>query len=177
MQTVTIYLVMLELPTRHAGYYGPVCLVGLILAKEHGMKLETIWKNLGLPLLLTGVFSAVLALFGVELAQVLVIAGSMLGLQLLISVAIDLLKGSGLVGYGYAGWWSGFLNLFALFGISVLIGLYPDFDFPAVDAQLMDIARFAGLLLTYVIQVKGTQSLHYFNTVTLGVKAFDLDAA
>ena len=140
------------------------------------MKLETIWKNLGLPVLLTGVFSAVLLLFGIELGQVLVIAGSMFGLQLLISVAVDLLKEAGVVDYGMAGKWSAVFNLFALFGISVLIGLYPGFDFPAIDAQLMDIARFAGLLLAYLVQIKGTQSLHYFNTVTLGIKAFDLDA-
>ena len=134
------------------------------------MKLETIWKTLGLPVLLTGVFAAVLAVFGVDLAKVVVIAGSMLGLQLLISVAIDLLKTSGIVDDGTAGKWSAALNLIALFGISVLIGLYPTFDFTAADAQLLDIARFAALVLTYIVQIKGTQSIHYFTSTTLGLK-------
>lgn len=136
------------------------------------MKLETIWKNLGLPVLLTGVFASVLAVFGVSLDHVLVIAGSMFGLQLLISVAVDFLKVAGVVDVGTAGKWSAVFNLISLFGISVLIGIYPAVDFAGIDAQLLDIARFAALLLTYLVQIKGTQTLHYFTSQTLGIKAF-----
>jgi hypothetical protein len=122
--------------------------------------LETILKTLGWPLGLVVVFSAVLSLFGVQLDIVLAIAGSMLGAQALIGLLVDVLKWAGVIGDGNAGKWSAALNLVGLAGIAVALGLYPSFDFPKLDAQLVIIAQFGSLIFGYIIQVAGTKHIH-----------------
>lgn len=134
------------------------------------MNIEKLLKTLGLNLGLIAVFSAVLALFGVSLDVVLSIAGSMVGVELLISLAINVLKWAGVVSDGTAGKWSAVLNLGGLAIIAVTLGVNPAFDFAKLDAQLVDVAKFLSLIFGYVVQVAGTKYFHQFVTYGLGVK-------
>ena len=135
--------------------------------------IETTLKSLGLPLSLIAIFVAVASAFGVSFDQVLTIAASMLGLQLLIAVLVNVLKVIGAVNDGTAGKWSASLNLLSLFGISVALGINPSFDFASVDSQLTDIAKFVALALTYLVQVAGTKSMHHLTVDGLGIKALE----
>lgn len=134
--------------------------------------LESLFKTLGLNLGLVAVFSAVLALFGVDLQTVLTIAGSMVGIQLLISLAVNVLKWAGVVDDGTSGKWSAALNLAGLAVIAVTLGINPAFDFAKLDSQLVDIAKFLTLIFGYIVQMAGTKYMHQSVTQGLGVKSF-----
>lgn len=136
------------------------------------LNLEDILKGLGWPLGLVAVFSAVMALFGVALDTALIIAAAMFGAQALISVLIDILKWAGAIVEGDAGKWSAVLNLLGICGIAVALGLYPDFDFPALDGQLMVVAQFISLIFGYIVQMVSTKRMHQFWAYGLGIRAF-----
>lgn len=138
-----------------------------------GKILSTLGWNVGL----IAVFSAVLSLFGVDLDQVLVIAGSMAGLQAFVALTINVLKWSGVVSDGAAGKWSAVLNLGGLAFVAVTLGINPTFDFTALDAQFVDIAKFLTLIFGYVVQIAGTKHFHLFTVKALGVTAFKARAA
>jgi hypothetical protein len=138
------------------------------------INLAEILKTLGLPILLTGILASVLLMFGISLDHVLDIAGSMLGLQALFAIAIDLLKTAGLVKAEQAPYWSAGFNLAAVGGISIALGLSPDFNFPALDTQFSAIAQIATLVITFLAQFKGTQSAHNFLVRGLGQQQFQL---
>ena len=133
-----------------------------------GKFLTTLGWNVGL----VTVFGAVLSLFGVSLDQVLTIALSMVGFQLLISLCINVLKWAGVINDGTAGKWSAALNLVGVAVVAVTIGYNPAFDFAKLDAQLIDIARFGALVFTYIVQIAGTKYMHQTVTYGLGVRAF-----
>ncbi len=139
--------------------------------------LEATLKALGWSLGLVAVFSAVLALFGVQLDTVLLSAGSMLGAQALISLAVDVGKWAGVVKDGTAGIWSAVLNLLGLAAISYALITNPAFDFPALDAQLVTIAQFGSLIFGYIVQIAGAKHFHRGYVQGLGVKAFAKSSA
>ncbi|MBS4062721.1 MAG: hypothetical protein KG029_20165 [Bacteroidetes bacterium] len=134
--------------------------------------LESVLKSLGLPVGLVAVFAAVLALFGLDLDIVLVIAGSMIGLQALFSLLVDVLKWAGVVADDTAGVWSAVFNLLGLAGIAVVLGFHPSFDYAAVDSQILDVVKVLGLVFGYIVQVAGTKGLHLFLVKGLGLRAF-----
>ncbi len=134
--------------------------------------LESLFQTLGLNVGLIVVFAAVLNFFGVDLNVVMTIASSMIGLQLIISLCINVLKWSGAISDGVAGKWSAALNLVGIAVIAVTIGVNPLFDFSKLDAQLIDIARFGALVFGYFVQIAGTKYVHQAVTYGLGVKAF-----
>ena len=136
------------------------------------LNLEDILKTLGWPLGLVLVFSSVMALFGVELNVVLGIAGAMVGAQALISLLIDVLKWAGTINDGDAGKWSAGFNLLGIVGIAVALGLYPDFDFPKLDSQLMIVAQFLSLIFAYIVQLVSTKRIHQFMVNGLGLQVF-----
>ena len=138
--------------------------------------LENALKTLGWPLGLIAVFSSTLLLFGVQLDVVLVIAGSMFGLQTLFSLLIDVLKYVGVIYDGNAGRWSAGLNLLGLAGIAVALGLSPNFNFPKLDTQLLIIAQFGSLIFAYIVQIAGSRQVHLFLTKGLGIWRFSLSA-
>lgn len=144
----------------------------LTFEKEISMKLEKLFETLGWPIGLVVVVSAILNLFGVSLDNVLLIAGSMLGLQLLVSLVVDVLKWAGVVKDGDSGRWSAGFNLFSIAGIAVTIALKPDFDFTSLDTNLVVIAQFATLLFSYIVQIVGSKKLHQFTTQVIGIKVF-----
>ena len=139
--------------------------------------LEVLLKSLGLNVAWIAVFAAVLNLFGVGLNTVLGIAVTMIGLQLLISLAINVLKWAGVVTDGTAGKWSAVLNLCGLGLIAYLLASNPAFNFAKLDAQFVDIARFLNLLFGFVVQVAGTKYWHQSMSYGLGVTAFKARAA
>jgi hypothetical protein len=134
--------------------------------------IEKIFTTLGLNIGLVAVFSTVLALFGVSLDMVLTIAYGMFGLQLLISLCINVLKWAGVITDGTAGKWSAVFNLAGLAVIAVTLALNPAFDFVKLDAQLVDIARFGTLVFGYFVQISGTKYMHQMVTYGLGVRTF-----
>ncbi len=139
--------------------------------------LEVLLKSLGLNVVWIAVFAAVLNLFGVDLNTVIGIAVTMIGLQLLISLAVNVLKWAGVVNDGTAGKWSAALNLCGLGLIAYLLASNPAFDFAKLDAQFVDIAKFLNLLFGFVVQVAGTKYWHQSMTYGLGVTAFKARAA
>lgn len=136
------------------------------------LDLRKILSTLGWNVGLIGVFSAVLVLFGVSLDLVLTIAYGMAGLQLLISLCINVLKWAGVITDGTAGKWSAAFNLAGLAVIAVTLAINPSFDFVRLDLQLVDIARFGALVFGYFVQIAGTKYWHQFVTQGLGVRSF-----
>ncbi len=134
--------------------------------------LEKLFTTLGLNIGLIAVFAAVLLFFGIPLELVVTLASSMVGLQLLIGLGIDVLKWTGVITDGTAGKWSAAFNLAGVAVIAVTLGLNPLFDFAKLDAQLIDIARFGALIFGYIVQIAGTKYAHQFVTYGLGVKTF-----
>ena len=134
--------------------------------------LEKLFTTLGLNIGLIAVFSAVLLFFGVSLDAVLTIAYSMVGLQLLISLCINVLKWAGVITDGTAGKWSAALNLVGVAVIAVTLAVNPAFDFAKLDAALVDIARFGALIFGYIVQIAGTKYVHQAVTYGLGVRTF-----
>lgn len=134
--------------------------------------LKKLLSALGLNVGLITVFAAVLGLFGIDLNLILSIAGSMVGMQLLISLCVNVLKWSGVVKDDTAGYWSAGLNLAGLGVIAVTIGVNPAFDFTGLDAQLVTIANFGVLIFGYIVQVAGTKYMHQAVAYGLGVKKF-----
>lgn len=141
------------------------------------LNLESLFKALAWPVGLVAVFSAVLLVFGIQLDLVLTIGGSMLGAQILISVAVDVLKYVGVIADGSAGKWSAAFQLFGLAGIAVALRLYPEFNFPALDAQLQVIAQFAMLIFGFIIQVSGAKQVHKAVVKGFGVRSFSFSYA
>ena len=133
------------------------------------VSLEDLLKSLAWPLGLIAVFSAVLALFGVELSLVLAIAATMVGAQALISVLVDVLKWAGVVDDGTAGKWSAAFNLVGLAAIAVGLYFNRDFDFTALDIQLKTLAEFAVLVFGYIVQIAGSKRVHQLTAKGLGV--------
>lgn len=134
--------------------------------------LEKLFSTLGLNIGLIAVFSAVLLFFGISLEVVVSLASSMVGLQLLISLCINVLKWAGVITDGTAGKWSAAFNLAGIAVIAVTLGLNPAFDFAKLDAQLIDIARFGALIFGYMVQIAGTKYVHQAVTYGFGVKKF-----
>jgi hypothetical protein len=133
------------------------------------LSLEEILKSLGWTVLLIGVFSAVLAVFGVDLNVVLAIAATMFGVEALISVLIDIGKWSGLVLPDTAGQWSAALNLVGIAGIAVTLYISPTFDFAAIDAQFQTLAGFVALIFGYVVQISTSKLTHQLTAKGLGL--------
>ena len=75
------------------------------------MKLEDIFKTLGLPLALVAVIVAFLAWVGLALEQLYVVVASLVGLQVFLSFLIDVLKYAGVVNAGTSGKWSAVFNI------------------------------------------------------------------
>jgi hypothetical protein len=133
------------------------------------LNLESILKALAWPLGLIAVFSAVLAVFGVDLNMVLAIAVTMVGAQALISLLIDVGKWTGLVQGSTAGIWSAVLNLLGLAGIAIALYLNPNFDFSALDAQFKVFVQFAVLFFGYIVQIAGSKRVHELTVKGLGI--------
>lgn len=136
------------------------------------INLESLFKTLGLNIGLIAVFAALLHYFGIELNYLLAIVGSMVGLQLIISLFINVLKWGDAISDGVAGRWSAALNLFGVAVIAVVIYINPAFDFTKLDSQLIDIARFGALLFGFMVQFAGTKLVHQSVTYGLGVRQF-----
>ena len=133
------------------------------------MDLKKFFSELGLPLGLIAVVSSVLLLIGIELDQVLSIAGTLIGVPLAIALLIDVLKWAGVVEDSTAGKWSAAFNLIVLGLIVIALKAYPQFDFASVDAQVSEFVRFFALVFGYVVQVSATKKLHTAYSQGLGI--------
>lgn len=136
------------------------------------LSLEEILKSLGWSVLLIGVFSAVLTLFGVDLNVVTAIALTMVGVEAFISVLIDIGKWTGLVLPDTAGQWSAALNLIGIAGIAITLYVSPTFDFAVIDAQFQTLAGFVALIFGYVVQISTTKLTHQLTARGLGLGTF-----
>ena len=90
------------------------------------------------------------------------IVATLVGLPALWSVIIDLLKFAGVVKDGNAGRWNAAFSLLTLIGVLVAINFFPNLDIKGTDTLLLEIAKFAGILLTFLTQIfvaKGTHAL------------------
>ena len=124
------------------------------------MNLKQILTALGWSLGLVAVFSAILALFGVDLVVVESIAVTMIGASALFSALVEVGKWTGLVTDGTAGYWSVGLNLAGLAGIAIVLYFLPNFDFAAIDVQFQTLAQFIMLIVGYGVQIAGSKLAH-----------------
>lgn len=122
--------------------------------------LKRIFETLGLPLALVGVIVALLAWIGLTLEELAGVALTLVGLQLMLSFVIDLLKYVGVVDDGTAGKWSAAFNLVTLVGVAVYLKFFPAFDIHAVDNQLLELAKLLIYVFAYVTQMIGTKRVH-----------------
>lgn len=122
--------------------------------------LSELFKTLRLPLGLVGVIVALLAWMGFTLEQVTAVAVSLVGLQLLQSFVIDVLKYGGVVNEGSSGKWSAVFNLITLFGVVVWLKFFPQIDVYALDNQLLELAKVCIYVFAYVTQIVGTKRVH-----------------
>lgn len=134
--------------------------------------LGTILKELGWPLGLVALFAAILGLFGVSLDNILHIVEGLVGTFALIALLINILKYVGVVNDGTAGKWSAALNLVVLITVTVVFKLYPTFDFGSVDAKIGELAKVAGIVFAYIIQLIGSRATHVAMTRGLRINAF-----
>ncbi len=124
------------------------------------MKLEEVFKALGIPLALVAVVAALLAWAGMTLDQLYVVVGSMVGLQLLGAFLVDVLKYVGVVDPETSGKWSAGFQLISLVGVAVYLKLFPTFDVHAVDSHLLEFVKVASLVFAYVTQIIGAKAVH-----------------
>jgi len=124
------------------------------------MKLEDVFKTLGIPLALVAVVAALLAWAGMTLDQLYVVVGSMVGLQLLGAFLVDVLKYVGVVDPETSGKWSAGFQLISLVGVAVYLKLFPTFDVHAVDSHLLEFVKVASLVFAYVTQIIGAKAVH-----------------
>ena len=117
-------------------------------------------KTLGLPLALVAVIVALLAWVGLTVEQLTAVAVGLVGFQLCFALLVDVLKYRGVVSAGAAGQWSAAINLLMLIGVALWLRLYPQYDLTALDAQLFEFGKLAGLIFVYVTQVLGTKAMH-----------------
>lgn len=122
--------------------------------------IKAIFKTLGIPLGLVGVVVALLAWVGISAEQLGVVAASLVGLQLMGSFLIDMLKYVGVVKDGASGQWSAAFQLIVLVGVAVWLEFFPSFDGRALDAQLLELAKLFGLIFVYVTQIVGAKAIH-----------------
>lgn len=122
--------------------------------------LKTIFKTLGWPLGMVGVIIAVLIWIGLTPEQLITVALSLVGLQLMQAFIIDVLKYVGVVDDGTAGKWSAVFNLLTLGLVVVWLKFFPLFDIYALDKQLLELAKLLMLIFAYVTQIIGTRQMH-----------------
>lgn len=122
--------------------------------------LKKIFQTLGLPLALVGVVVALLAWVGLTLDELAAVAVALVGLQLMQSFIIDLLKYLGVVDDGTAGKWSAVFNLVTLIGVGFYMKFFPAFDIHAVDGKLLELANLLIYVFAYVTQIVGTKHFH-----------------
>jgi hypothetical protein len=135
------------------------------------MKVEDIFKTMGIPLALVAVIVALLAWAGLTLDQLYIVAASLVGLQLMISVLIDVLKYAGVVNDGTSGKWSAGFNLLTLIGVAIWLKLFPTFDIYAVDAQLLSLAKILIMIIAYITQMVGTKAVHKVSARLVAIPA------
>lgn len=136
------------------------------------MKLEDLLKGVGLPVALAAVIASIAALLGLPLDRALELFGVLVGLQYVIGLIVDLLKGLGAVKPGTSGQWSAGLNLVAVIGLSVLLKFVPDVTVQTWDTQLLELAKAVVLIVTWLMQMFGTKGAHHFYGQVLGIKTF-----
>lgn len=126
------------------------------------MKLEGIFKTLGIPLALIAVIVALLAWAGLTLEQIYTVALSLVGLQLLGVFVVDALKRVGAVAPGAAGVWSAGFQLGTLILTAVYLKFFPTFDIHAADLQLYEFVKVLSLVFAYVVQIRGAQAVYNY---------------
>ena len=139
-------------------------------------KLEELLKQIGLPITVAAVIASVAGYFGLPLEQAFSLFGILSGLPFVLGLLIDLLKQVGVVKPGDAGKWSAGFNLAGVIALTVLLKVNPSFDVPTWDAQLLEIAKAVVIVITWVLQLFGTQGAHYFFSRSLGIKPFSFRA-
>lgn len=131
-------------------------------------ELKDIFKKLSIPLGLVAVIVAALAMFGLTLEQLVAVAVSLVGLQLLQSFFIDLLKWVGVVDDNAAGKWSAVFNLATLLGVGAWLKLFPTVDIYAIDKQIFELSKVLVYVFAYVTQIIGTKQWH----ASIGFKSY-----
>lgn len=137
---------------------GPICYQGACwISKAHTASIQA-------PLLvLAGISSQLpLATPSLNLELALGVLAGLVGLPALWSIIIDLLKFAGVVKDGNAGRWSAAFSILSIVGVLVVVNFFPSLDVAGIDKLLLEIAQFAGIILTLLTQIfvaKGTHAI------------------
>ncbi len=124
------------------------------------MKIDNVFQTLGIPLALVGVVVALLAWAGLSPDQLYVVAGGLVGVQMLGALVIDVLKYVGAVNAGTSGKWSAAIQLVVWIVIVVWFKLYPAFDIYSADAQILEFVKVVAVVFAYITQLIGAKSAH-----------------
>jgi hypothetical protein len=97
-----------------------------------------------------------------NLQLALTLLAGLVGLPALWSVIIDLLKLAGVVTDGNAGKWNAAFSILSIVLVLVAVNFFPSLNVGGIDKLLLEIAQFAGIILTLLTQIfvaKGTHAL------------------
>ena len=95
-----------------------------------------------------------------NLNLILAIVAGLVGLPALWSVVIDVLKQYGVVTDGNAGKWNAGFSIACLVIVAALTTFFPKIDIGSYDAMLVDIAKFASMLVALLIQMGIAKGVH-----------------
>lgn len=96
----------------------------------------------------------------INLGLALTIVAGLVGLPLLWSVVIDVLKLLGVVTDRTAGQWSAGFSILSLLMVLVAINFFPQFDLHVADTLLGEIAQFATIILGFLTQILVARGTH-----------------
>jgi len=120
--------------------------------------------------------AAVAGLFGytanLTVEQILTVIAALVGLPMLWALVIDILKWLGVVTDGNAGKWSAGLNLLSLVTVAFVMKFMPQVNITAVDAAIIEVAKFGALVFGYIIQIVDSKAAHDFFVRVLKITAF-----
>jgi len=85
---------------------------------------------------------------------------------------IDILKWLGVVTDGNAGKWSAGLNLLSLVTVAFVMKFMPQVNITAVDAAIIEVAKFGALVFGYIIQIVDSKAAHDFFVRVLKISIF-----
>ena len=97
-----------------------------------------------------------------NLEVALTIIAGLVGLPALWSVIIDVLKYFEVIKEGEAPRWNAAFSALTLIGVLVAVNFFQNVDLVGIDKLLAEIAKFAGIILSFLTQVlvaKGTHAL------------------
>jgi hypothetical protein len=95
-----------------------------------------------------------------NLTLIVSIIAGLVGLPLLWSVAIDILKLVGVVNDGTAAQWNAGFGIVELILVAVAVNFFPALNIAKIDSLLGEIAQFAAMIVALIAQIVVAKATH-----------------